>query len=85
MSGKKCGNGNRFRMLFLPMRGYELGLSPLDFEFCMLFLPMRGYERFAWLNEENAVLLFLPMRGYEGIKSRLLCCKRNVISPHEGL
>ena len=31
-------------LLFLPMRGYEEGISYRKENLCRLFLPMRGYE-----------------------------------------
>ncbi len=75
------------RLLFLPMRGYEMRRQDNSHGIGdTLFLPMRGYEgiksRLLCCKRNR---LFLPMRGYEGIQIRIYKGIGTVISPHEGL
>ena len=54
-----------WRLLFLPMRGYEDKRLEVHHFNYKLFLPMRGYESVDLKRTEPLTGLFLPMRGYE--------------------
>ena len=86
MSPGPHDSGNKWRSLFLPMRGYEDCL--VDFSACQgaLFLPMRGYEKQKSSGGNRCPSGYFSPWGVMRSQSReKLKNGAHVISPHEGL